>query len=74
MRISLKFIGGVLVGLGLASLAFGLWIWTMLHHMFVMGVSNWPGLVVMMLVPFLLILLGIALAVAGRQHREGSKP
>ncbi len=70
MRISLKFIGGVLVGFGLATLAFGLWIWSMLHHMYVMGVSSWPALIVMMVLPFLMIVLGIALAAAGRQHKD----
>jgi hypothetical protein len=74
MRISLKFIGGVLVGFGLATLAFGLWVWTMLHHMFIMGISNWPGLIVMGIFPLMMVVLGIALAAAGRQHRDKEKP
>ncbi len=71
MRISLKFIGGILVGFGLATLAFGIWVWTWMRHMYIMGVSSWPALIVMLLLPLFMIILGIALAAAGRNHYKG---
>jgi uncharacterized membrane protein YidH (DUF202 family) len=74
MRISLKFIGGILVGFGLATLCFGLWTWSMLHHMFIVGTGSWPALIVLMVLPLLMIVLGVALAAAGRQHRNKEKP
>jgi hypothetical protein len=64
-----SFVGGLLVGFGLAAYVFGTWFWWVLHRMFIMGVTSWVTVVVMLGCPGLMIVLGLVLA--GRRKRFG---
>jgi apolipoprotein N-acyltransferase len=70
MRQWMEFSGGVLVGLGLGVFVFfGMTVWWM-HHMFIIGISNWPALLLTLTLPFILMILGFALAILSRRGRN----
>jgi hypothetical protein len=61
-----SFVGGLLVGFGLAAYVFGTWFWWVLHRMFFMVATSWLTVGVMLASPGLLIVLGLVLA----RHRK----
>ena len=68
LRSKTVFAGGILTGLGLSAYVFGLWIWWMLHRMFIMGVSRPRILTAIVLLPAAVIAIGIWLASYGRKQ------
>jgi hypothetical protein len=61
-RAKLLFAGGILTGTGLSAYAFGLWIWSMLSHMFIMGVSRPRIFIAVVIIPGAMIAAGIWMA------------
>jgi len=68
LRSKTVFAGGVLTGLGLSAYAFGLWIWWMLSHMFIMGISKPRVFIAIVLLPAAVIATGVWLAINGSKE------
>jgi len=62
LRSKSVFAGGILTGLGLSAYAFGLWIWWLLYHMFIVGVSKPRVFTAIILLPAAVIATGVWLA------------
>jgi TRAP-type C4-dicarboxylate transport system permease small subunit len=65
-----SFLGGVMVGLGIGVFAFFAMTWWWMHHMFIMGVTDWPRFLAGLIVPVLLIVAGFGLVLANRHRRQ----
>jgi len=72
LRSKTVFAGGILTGLGLSAYAFGLWVWWMLehvmHHMFIMGVSQTRLFIAVIFLPAVIIATGVWMAFHGSKE------
>ena len=68
LRSKTIFAGGILTGLGLSAYAFGLWIWWLLGHMFIFGVSRTRVLFAIILLPSMAIATGFWMASFGSKE------
>jgi len=62
LRSKSVFAGGILTGIGLSAYAFGLWIFWLLHHLVILGVSQLRVFIAIILLPTAVIATGVWLA------------
>ena len=68
LRSKTVFAGGILTGLGLSAYAFGLWIWWLLNHMYIVGISHTRIFTAIVLLPAAIIATGVWLASYGSKE------
>lgn len=68
LRSKTAYAGGILTGLGLSAYGFGLYLWWMMHHMFIVGISKPRIFMAIVLLPAAVIATGVWLASSGSKN------